>query len=75
MWTGFRGMSAGNMWFDKRNLPLTFPIEPVKDCSDGETEQINLPIQQLVLFCESSKKKKKEKKNSNVIYLRIHGRV
>lgn len=67
-------MSAGNMWFDKRNLPLTFPIEPVKDCSDGETEQINLPIQQLVLFCESSKKEKK-KKNSNVIYLRIHGRV
>lgn len=55
-------MSAGNMWFDKRNLPLTFPIELVKDCSDGETEQINLPIQQLILFCESSKRKKKKKK-------------
>ena len=54
-------MSTGNMWFDKRNLPLTFPIELVKDYSNGETEQINLPVQQLILFCESSKKKKKKK--------------
>ena len=55
-------MSTGNMWFDKRNLPLTFPIELVKDYSNGETEQINLPVQQLILFCESSKKKKKKRK-------------
>lgn len=71
-------MSTGNMWFDKRNLPLTFPIELVKDRSDGETEQINFPIQQLILFCESPEKKKREKKkekHSNVIYLAIHGRV
>lgn len=24
-------MSAGNMWFDERNLPLTFRIKLVKD--------------------------------------------
>lgn len=39
MWARFRGMSAGNMWFDERNLPLTFRIKLVKDYPYAEKKK------------------------------------